>query len=125
WEMQPSPIWLQIVENRHRLLTKKSRAFIGYAMRQSARYGVKGSRVAASRLALKLLDLGIADHGTTARLEAMAKVVEAAVVADEHMAIVPQVMPNGGTVLHWEVCGRKMPFTSSIKNARDIMQRLV
>lgn len=125
WREVPSPIWREIRANRHRLLTRKSRAFVGYAMKQAAKYGVKGSRVAASRLAIDLLEWGIADHGATAKLEVMSKVIESAVEANEHMAITPQVMANGGVVRHWEVCGRKMPFPSSIKNARDIMRRLV
>lgn len=125
WMMEPSPIWVEIVDNRHRLLTKRSRAFIGYAMRQASKYGVRGSRVAASRLARDLLDRGISDHGASDKLEVMARAIEVAVGAEQHMAIVPQTKANGGVVMHWEVCGRKMPYTSSIKNARDIMQRLV
>ena len=34
-------------------------------------------------------------------------------------------MPGGRLVGHLEVCGRKMPFTSSIKSAREVVQRLV
>ena len=34
-------------------------------------------------------------------------------------------MPGGRLVRHLEVCGRKMPFTSSIKSAREVVQRLV
>jgi hypothetical protein len=34
-------------------------------------------------------------------------------------------MPSGQLVRHLEVCGRKMPFTSAIKAARDIAQRMV
>jgi hypothetical protein len=34
-------------------------------------------------------------------------------------------MPGGRLVRHLEVCGRKMPFTSAIKSAREVVQRLV
>lgn len=125
WTDEPSWHWLEIVENKERLLTRKSAAFIGYAQKQAAKYGVKGSRVAASRAALAMLDTHIAQFGGNEKLATLDGSIDASVAGTEHMALVDQTMPNGGTVRHWEVCGRKMPYTSSIKNARDIMQRLV
>jgi len=122
---EPSPVWYEILDNRHRLVSRRSKAFIGYAMKQASKYGVKGSRVAASRNALNILARGMAEHGTVAKLEVMAEIIKPVAETDEHMAIVPITMPNGGVVDHWEVCGRKMPYSSSIKNAHGIMQRLV
>lgn len=125
WTDKPGWEWRIIFENRDKLLTKKSKAFIGYAYKQSARYGVKGSRVAASRSALEMLKAAEIDVGGHEKLAALGAAIEEAVADIEYMAIVNMPMPNGGVVAHWEVCGRKMPFTSSIKNAREIMQRLV
>jgi hypothetical protein len=125
WTAPPAPEWHEIFENRHRLLTRKSRAFIGYAMRQASKYGVKGSRVASARKALAYLVAGEGEFGAQAKLERLEAGIELMTTETEHMAVVPQIMPNGMEVLHWEVCGRKMPFTSSIKNAREVMQRLV
>jgi hypothetical protein len=34
-------------------------------------------------------------------------------------------MPGGRVVRQLEVCGRKVPFTASIKTARDMVERLV
>lgn len=127
WAMMapPAPEWSEIFANRHRLLSRKSKAFIGYALKQSARYGVKGSRVAAARVALATLKKAEEHIGGHAKLEALAGTIEMMLPTTEHMAIVPQTMANGGVVQHWEVCGRKMPFTSSIKSGREIAQRLV
>lgn len=125
WTDQPGWEWLEIVENKDRLLTRKTAAFIGYAFKQAAKFGLKGSRVAASRHALALLVAGEASHGASTKLGEMRDVVEKAVESTEHMAIVNITMPNRGVVAHWEVCGRKMPYTSSIKNAREIMEKLV
>lgn len=122
---RPSPEWQEIVTNRSKLLTRKSAAFIGYARKQAAKYGIKGSRVAAARAALVILGSGIARLGSTAKLGDIDDEIRASVAVTEHMAVVPIEMPNGGIVNHWEVCGRKMPYASSVKNARDVMDRLV
>lgn len=125
WTDEPSWEWREIVENKDRLLTKKTAAFIGYLGRQSHKYGVKGSRVAAAREALAILDGAIARYGASEKLGLIHGHILACKGLIDHTDIVEQTMPNGGKVLHWEVCGRKMPYTSSIKNARDIMARLV
>lgn len=126
WAMPvyPAPEWLEIIQNRHRLITRKSAAFIGYCRQQANKYGIKGSRVAASKAALAMLTEGLEKHGTTAKLEVMAAEAEALAGQNEHMAIID--MDNHGRVVrHLDVCNRKMPWPSSIKSAREIMQRLV
>lgn len=42
-------IWDTIVKNRDKFYTKNLHAFIGYAQRQAAKYGVKGSRLDAAK----------------------------------------------------------------------------
>lgn len=125
WTGEPSWVWHEILHYKRKLLTRKSAAFIGYARKQASKYGIKGSRVAASRKALALLVSSEAQYGAHEKLDAARRDIEAIVDAEDHMAIVNIPMPNGGVVAHWEVCGRKMPYSSSIKNAREIMQRLV
>lgn len=122
---EPHAIWKHIVDNRSVLLSRKSKAFVGYAMKQASKYGVKGSRVASSRAALALLEAALADRGSTAKLGDISEAVEVMSLSTEHMEIVPITMPGGGIVNHWEVCGRKMPYASSIKTARDVMKRVV
>lgn len=39
-----SPLWEEIVKLRDRFYTKNLRAFIGYARRQAAKYGINGTR---------------------------------------------------------------------------------
>lgn len=122
---EPSWEWREIIANRHRLLTRKSAAFIGYAKQQANKFGIKGSRVAASRSALALLESAIETHGNTAKLEVVEGLVRALAASNDHMTFHEDVTPHGQTVILWEVCDRKMPFTASLKNARDIMQRVV
>lgn len=127
WSMTepPAPEWQEIVNNRHRILTKRSAAFIGYCRQQANKYGIKGSRVAAARKALSLLDKLVMDHGTTRKLGEFDTVIAAEIADVEHMLVVDIPLASGQEIRHWDVCGRKLPYTSSIKNARDITQRLV
>jgi len=54
WIVQ-SAVWRQIVSERHRFYSKKLSAFIAYARRQAAKYGIKGSRLHAADSVLALL----------------------------------------------------------------------
>ena len=127
WAMigPPAPEWIAIMKNRNRLLTRKSAAFVGYCRQQANKYGIKGSRVAAAREALKLLDLLVEEHGTTAKLGTFEDEIERSIAGIEHSETID--IPTGSTgiaVKHWGGCGRKMPFSASLKTARDIAKRL-
>ncbi len=122
---ESSPEWDEIVGNRHRLVTRDCSQFVAYCRRQAAKYGIKGSRVAATRRALALLDAGIERHGDgfSKKLELMEAEIRA--FDDEHARVVNIVHPTGRDQWHWEVCDRKMPFRASILSARDLMASLV
>lgn len=49
-------VWMELVKNRHRFETKNLQAFVGYARRQAAKYGVKGSRLATGKAVLEFLE---------------------------------------------------------------------
>jgi len=51
-----SLIWKAIQRNRDKFYTKNLAAFIGYARRQAARYGIRGSRLNTVREILDILD---------------------------------------------------------------------
>lgn len=125
WAMPEAPAaeWQEIVANRHRLLTKKSAAFLGYCRQQANKYGIKGSRVAAARNALAFLTRAEEMGGPTAKLREFSSDVDAMV--DEHSTLVDIRLADGNTIRHWDVCGRKMPYTTSVKSAREVMARLV
>lgn len=125
WAMPelPGSEWMNIVVNRHRLLTRKSAAFLGYCRQQANKYGIKGSRVAAARNAAAALCAAEEQYGTTAKL----KEAETAITSllGLHSELIDITLANGTVIRHWDVCGRKMPFTTSIKSAKEVMQRLV
>ena len=125
WLGEPGPEWRAILAERPRLVTRKSKAFIGYCLQQAAKYGVKGSRVAAARGALELLDAGAARHGATARLAALDGPVRDFAARTGHAVMVDIPQPGGGLVPHLDVCGRKLPYTVAIKEAAAVMRRLI
>ena len=50
-----SPAWDELIKNRKKLLHKRTTAFVGYCKKQTAKYGIKGSRLDAMEGALKIL----------------------------------------------------------------------
>lgn len=118
------PEWEEIVANRSRLVTRKSAAFVGYCRQQANKYGIKGSRVAAARRALDLLADIERKAGTTPKLGHFSNEIEQ-LVGDHSVLVDIPVVSTGKVIRHWDVCGRKMPYTNSVKSARECMQRLV
>lgn len=125
WRDEPGPEWREILANRHRLLTRKSKAFIGYCRQQAAKYGVKGTRVAAVRAALALLEAGATRHGAAAKVASLDAEIRGFADGAEHALVVDIAQPSGRLVPHLEVCGRKLPYTVAIKEAAGVMRRLL
>jgi len=121
----PSALWLEIQANAPRLVTRRASAFLRYCRQQANKYGIKGSRVSAARQALAVLVDAEAKYGTAAKLAVAETEHEAAIGISEHVTLIDLPTPADTLVRHFEVCGKKMPFTSSIKSAREIAQRLV
>jgi hypothetical protein len=121
----PAPLWRKIQANAPRLVTRRASAFVRYCRQQANKYGIKGSRVATAREALALLAAAEAAHGTAAKLAAAETEITQFADAHEHAGLIDLPMPSGQMVRHLEVCGRKMPFTSTLKFAREIAQRMV
>lgn len=122
---EPSPEWREVVANKDRLLTRKSAAFVGYCRTQANKYGIKGSRVAASRAALALLNSAIEKFGSSAKLKEAGDDIRALAATTEHTAIVPIEQASGAVIDHFDVCGRKLSFSASIKHGRDVVAKLV
>ena len=127
WSMTgpPSPEWREVQANRDRLITKKSAAFLRYCRQQANKYGIKGSRVAAARRALDILNEGVEQLGTQARLERLDYWIGLEALRTEHTSIDEIPQAAGGAVKHWNVCGRKLQYTATIKHARDVVKALV
>lgn len=53
--LHTSEVWDKIIENRDKFYTRNLKAFIGYARKQAAKYGVKGSRLNDAKVFIDLL----------------------------------------------------------------------
>ncbi|MFV3130935.1 DNA polymerase beta superfamily protein [Niveispirillum sp. KHB5.9] len=120
----PHPLWREIQANRHRFLSRKVEAALRYCQRQAHRFGERGQRLNAARLALDWLNAAEALHGPGA---ALGTADPQAGLADTgpHIGFVDLDMPGGNRVRHLEVCGKKLSFQAGIRNARDVVERLL
>lgn len=123
--LETTPEWDYIVENRHRFLTSSCKGFISYCQRQAAKYGVRGSRVAATRAALQVLEQAIDQFGSSARVAEINTEICQFIESVEHSTLLDIEMPNGSRIKHWEVCNRKLPYTIKLSEAREIMKALM
>jgi hypothetical protein len=122
--MPPRPLWRQIQAQASRLVSRRASGFVRYCQQQANKYGIKGSRAATARQALATLSAAEARLGTRVKLEQISdSLVELAVL--EHVTFTDVTMPGGRSIRHLEICGRSVPFTTSIKTAREIAQRVV
>lgn len=127
WSMTApaAPEWDEILRNRARLITKKSAAFVGYCRQQANKYGIKGSRVAAARDALKTLEYYACNMSPQSKLGELADFIKHHVATTEHMSIDEIIQPGDRVLQYWNVCGRKLQFNATIKHARDVVAGLV
>jgi hypothetical protein len=122
--LETSDCWREIRENKHRLLTKKSAAFVGYCRQQANKYGIKGSRVSAMRNARTLLERLGDEKGWHTKLKDCAQEFENFVRENpDHSALID--MESAGQALrHFEVCGRKIPYSVHLKVGFDLCDKI-
>ena len=121
----PQKEWLRIKALAPKLLTKQAASFVRYCKQQANKYGIKGSRVAAARIALDYLTEAENTHGSSAKLAVVADDLKTLVVDHEFLSVGEDTEPNGNPVEYFEICGKKALFNASIKSARSIAQRLM
>jgi len=109
--LETSDIWEEIVKNRSRFYTKNLKAFIGYARKQAAKYGIKGSRLNAAKEMMDLL-------ASTSEEKRVADVWDKLPLG-EHIHIIE---PNPHNIEQVQVCGRIIQATSRVKYALEIVK---
>ena len=105
-------LWDEIVKHRHLFYTRNLKAFIGYARRQAAKYGVKGSRLSDAK---KVLDL-LRQYDETLKL----KDIWGALPEGDHIHC-DEVDLNGMRI--YQVCGKKLQETARIGYVIPILQQ--
>lgn len=115
-----SPLWDSLVTNRTFLVSKEIKGFKGYVSKQVSKYGVKGSRVAAVRLVLDFLKT----CSITNKIGDYSLKWIMFEEANEFINVVDIAQPSGKSMFHLEVCGRKLPYTVSVKEGVNVLQKL-
>jgi hypothetical protein len=111
--IKSSHLWDKLVEQRSRFYTKNLKAFVGYARRQAAKYGVKGSRLAAAKKVLSLLIPGC----SLKMSNIWDKLPES-----EHLH---HVSPSPNGIRQYQVCGKIIQETQTQAYVADILTRFV
>lgn len=104
--------WTALVKQRHRFYTKDLRVFAEYARRQTAKYGIKGSRLDAVAKVLTLL--------RRQRPDARLTTVWNDLPREEHCSELPPA-PNG--ILQYQVCGKILQASVRIGQVISILEK--
>jgi hypothetical protein len=126
WDEPYSGVWLDLIRNRSRLISKKSGAFVGYCRQQAKKYGIKGSRVAAVREVLSWLNN--VPFFSNSKLGDHEDIIENLVFLSsnrEHIFITEIEQASGTKVKYLDVCGRKLQYTSKVGECVKVIQHLM
>lgn len=116
--LNDSETWRQMVARRHMFYTKNLRALVGYARRQAAKYGIKGSRLDDARKVLEFLQR-VEQENPDIRLED----VWDQFPKGEHIRLEERTYPETVTVA--DVCGKKLQSTAKAKQYIETVERFV
>ena len=116
--LETSDLWEELVQARHLFYTKNLKALVGYARRQAAKYGVKGSRLADARLVLEFLK-EVEYQTPGVRLQD----VWDKLPTGEHIRKEPPTFPE--VVSTADVCGKKLQSTAMARQYIETFDRFV
>ena len=125
WLEVSSPEWEYLVQNRHRLMNRDCKGFVGYCQRQAAKYSIKGERVSAVRAITEKLAEIIKVHGSEVKLGNFSEYWKRWVDTHDYTALENIPTPNGKDLWHLEVCDRKVPYTVSVQIAYEVLKRVL
>ena len=107
-------IWDSLISERKRFYTKSLKAFVGYARKQAAKYGLKGSRLAATKQVKEFL-------GRHPGSDKMVTVWENLPI-NEHCMFLPVKL---GEIMVYQVCGKQFQATAQLQYVYDILTTFI
>jgi hypothetical protein len=120
----PSAEWLNVRNIGKQLLNRQCKGFVGYCVRQAAKYGIKGSRMGAVRGVLDFLAIAKLGLTRTAKMSAIEAKLHDWSAGREHVMWEDIPHPGGKSCWHLNVCDRKVPMTISIEEAEKIWTKV-
>lgn len=109
--LETSKTWDIIVENRQKFYTSNLKSFVGYARKQAAKYGIKGSRLNAAKQVLDCLS----KYNGELKLRRLWNDLP----TGDHIVMLPE-NPNG--LKEYEVCGRKVQESATVAYAYSVIK---
>ena len=113
--LMESPLWVEIQQQRELFYTKNLKAFVGYARKQAAKYGIKGSRLDAAKEFIDLCQKYAT--GPDVRLSAIWNVLP----ISEHSYMMDPAASN--CCKQYQICGKILQSTMKVEYAKDIIQK--
>jgi len=117
--LQTSDTWKDIVYHRYLFISKNMTAFLGYCKTQAAKYGIKGSRLAAAKSVLDFIDSVATKENLLLEIGRVKQYFDR-LPEGEHIHK-DAIDPNGLRV--YEVCGKKVQETASISYLYNVIER--
>lgn len=121
--IEQAPEWELIQAMRPVLINKQCKGFVGYCQRQAAKYGIKGSRMAACKGIVELLAVYM-NEAASFKLEMIAPALEEFVATHEFSDITTIEQASGIMLPHLDVVDRKVPYTNTVKQAFDTYSKV-
>ena len=109
---QVTPEWSYLVEKRKLFYTKNLSSLVGYARRQAAKYGVKGSRLAEVKAVLSMMNQLLEVNPQTIRVR-------------DAVGVLPKSENCGMDGDHYNVCGRKLTMGAYLKHYVPMLEKFV
>lgn len=127
---EPHPIWSVIQSNKNQFIHAGVTAFAGYCRQQAAKYGIKGSRVAAFRQTLEVLS-GLDPNKKLSEFKEELQVFihqfqSMAKTRDRELIRLVDIFGKNRerSEIHLEVCNRKIPLHATVKYSKQILQKV-
>jgi len=119
-----TPEWEAIRSLRYKLVNRQCKGYVGYCQRQAAKYGIRGSRIAAVRLVIQTLDEALKTMPNKTPMSALAATWYL-MRTHEHIDVVDLYNQYGAPIPHLVCCDRKMGWTTSIRFAHNVYSKVL
>ncbi len=113
--------WLEVRRVGKALLNRQCKGFVGYCVRQAAKYGIKGSRMSAVKALLDIIGPASLDVIKLGDIEPRLREFAE---TNEHTKFVNIPTPHGKDAWHIDCCDRLMSMSVNINEAYKVYAKV-